>query len=72
MHELNVDAVKQWLNLPSPDPINYPNNPDVFIDWLLEEDWLDTKSLCQQLWKHIRFPDNVLSSLQNPSYSSHP
>lgn len=72
MHELDVDAVKQWLNVASPEPINYPNNPDVFIDWLLEEDWLDTKSLCQQLWKHIRFPDNVLSSLQNPSYSSHP
>ncbi|GAC15523.1 MJ1255/VC2487 family glycosyltransferase [Aliiglaciecola lipolytica] len=63
MDSLDADVVASWLKSPSPEPINYPNSPDVLIDWLLEGDYIDTKSLCEQLWKITRFPESVRLSL---------
>ncbi|WJG09665.1 MJ1255/VC2487 family glycosyltransferase [Aliiglaciecola sp. LCG003] len=63
MPTLDPKIVDTWLTQPSPQPIRYPNNPDIFIDWLLDESWEDTKELCDQLWSQTHFPDDVTQGL---------
>ncbi|GAB5381367.1 MAG: glycosyltransferase family protein [Aliiglaciecola sp.] len=65
MNELDVNLVQQWLPKEPPEPIQYPDNPDVFIDWLMKEDWLDTQPLCDELWRKTKFPTSVLTSLND-------
>ncbi|GAA6184503.1 MJ1255/VC2487 family glycosyltransferase [Aliiglaciecola sp. NS0011-25] len=65
MDSLDPNIVSKWLSKDSPEPITYPNSPDILINWLLEGDYMDTKRLCEQLWKITRFPESVRMSLAN-------
>ena len=65
MMELDHQAVHAWLAKPNQDPILYPSDPNLFIDWLLEEDWDDTDSICKALWQQVRFPRQVEQRLVN-------
>ncbi len=63
MNTLDPETLRAWLPTESPHPIGYPSNPDTFIDWLLEENWYETQSLCDALWQQTVIPASVLSSL---------
>ncbi|WP_109338344.1 MJ1255/VC2487 family glycosyltransferase [Saliniradius amylolyticus] len=63
MHDLDVDALEAWLKLPPGEPIHYPDDPQLLIDWLLERNWQDTQSLCARLWQQVRFPEPVRRKL---------
>lgn len=63
MSNLAPDAIKAWLDKTPPDPVTFPDKPDIFIDWILNEDWYDTRSICEQLWKQVVFPPAVKQKL---------
>lgn len=63
MDSLDADTVAKWLLQESPAPIQYPNCPDTFIDWILDENWDDTKSLCTELWKQTQIPASMQKAL---------
>lgn len=64
MFTLETDAVEQWLALPEAEPVHFPDNPQLFIDWLLKKDWHNTQAICNALWQQVRFPDAVKQRLQ--------
>ena len=63
MLKLEKKAVQQWLEKPSPAPITFPENPSIFIDWLVDEDWYNTKTICDKLWEQVSFPPSVEQKL---------
>lgn len=65
MEELEAKTVRSWINEDSPEPIQFPNSPDVFIDWLLDENWLEVQPLCDALWRITTLPNSVKMSLDN-------
>ncbi len=65
MDKLDPTVVAKWLTVEAPAPITFPSDPDIFIDWLLEENWFDTQGLCNQLWKQVRFPMDVQNQLKH-------
>ncbi|WP_166422737.1 MJ1255/VC2487 family glycosyltransferase [Paraglaciecola sp. 20A4] len=63
MATLDTDIVEEWLLKPAIERIEYPQNPDILIDWLLKRDWQAVDSLCEQLWSKVRFPQSVITQL---------
>lgn len=63
MSTLDSDIVEEWLLKPAIERIEYPQNPDILIDWLLKRDWQAVNSLCDQLWSKVRFPQSVITQL---------
>lgn len=59
MSELCEDTVRQWLPSPAPEPVHFPSDPNVFIDWLLSRRWHDTQAICDLLWQQVKFPQDV-------------
>ena len=65
MRQLDPDAISSWILKPAPAPIQFPDTADMFVDWLLEEEWDDTESICQRLWALVQFPDAVQQRLSS-------
>lgn len=59
MIELDTQAVESWLNRVNPEPIYFPDNPDILIDWIVDGDWDEPEVICQKLWKQVKFPESV-------------
>lgn len=64
MSKLNDRSVSEWLDSPAIQPIQFPNDPQILIDWLLTKDWHNTASICDQLWQQVVFPDAVKQKLE--------
>lgn len=69
MQTLEPTAVDTWLSNPNPVAIQFPDNPQDFIDWLMAEDWHDTDSLCRTLWQKVQFPPALKMRLEQYSTS---
>lgn len=67
MLTLDTDEVENWLDSPSSDPIQFPSDPNVLIDWLLSRQWHDTQAICQTLWSMVRFPEKIERKLHHLS-----
>ncbi len=59
MMELNSASVEKWLREPNPEPIHFPDNPNILINWILSEEWDEPEIICQRLWNQVRFPESV-------------
>lgn len=67
MLSLEKDTVKTWLPSPAPEPVHFPRDPNIFIDWLLTRNWHDTQAICDLLWQQVEFPQSVESKLYHLS-----
>lgn len=56
MERLDRSAVATWLARPAAEPVYYPEVAEQLVDWLLAGDWQDPASLCEGLWRQVRFP----------------
>ncbi|GGW84219.1 MJ1255/VC2487 family glycosyltransferase [Alteromonas halophila] len=63
LFQLDTDIVEEWLVAPDNEAIQFPDNPDIMIDWLIRGNWQDTKSLCDALWKQVRYGDRTRERL---------
>lgn len=63
MQTLDIDEVEHWIAQPDGEPIEFPKDPKILIDWIKSRQWNDTKSVCEQLWKEVKFPDKVRRKL---------
>lgn len=59
MSSLDVEEVEAWLELPAAEPIAFPSDPQILVDWLLQGQWQDTQSICNQLWQQVQFPERL-------------
>lgn len=63
MFRLDTDSVEDWLQSASIEPITFPDNPHILIDWLVRKNWNDTQQVCDELWKQVKFPDHTRDKL---------
>lgn len=63
MESLDVDAVERWLSQPQGEPVQFPSDPKVLVDWILSRQWNDTKAVCDKLWQQVKFPEKVRRKL---------
>ncbi|MDF2179196.1 glycosyltransferase family protein [Aliiglaciecola sp. CAU 1673] len=59
MTTLDTEEVEGWLELPGAEPIHFPNDPQLLVDWLLHGNWQDVKSICHSLWQQVSFPEKL-------------
>lgn len=64
MFSLDTNSVEEWLTAPPGEPILFPDDPNILIDWLLKKQWDDTRTICKALWKQVRFPDMTRQKLR--------
>ncbi|WP_088329445.1 MJ1255/VC2487 family glycosyltransferase [Lacimicrobium sp. SS2-24] len=56
MTTLDTEAVENFLEMAPAEPIGFPSDPQILIDWLIAGQWQDTAGLCRQLWQQVDFP----------------
>ncbi len=65
---LSSETIEDWLSLKDNPIIAYPKTPEVLVNWLLAQDYNDTQTLCQALWKQVTFPADVLKRARELIY----
>lgn len=60
------DVIRQWLPLPKPEPVVYPNVANALIDWILKTGGENFEELQRSLWKDmplrtVDFANSVLA-----------
>ncbi|MDF7670789.1 glycosyltransferase family protein [Orbaceae bacterium ESL0721] len=68
MDNLDADKLKQWLELPSVDPIIYPDVATELANWITEGQTESLLSLSKRLWQQTHFPDHVNNRLKSLGY----
>ena len=63
MYRLDTETVEDWLQSAAIDPITFPDDPQILIDWFIQRDWTDTQQVCDALWKQVKFPDHTRDKL---------
>jgi uncharacterized protein (TIGR00661 family) len=63
MYRLDTDMVEDWLEMAAIEPISFPDNSQILIDWLVRRNWSDTQQVCDELWKRVKFPDHIRHKL---------
>ncbi|AXR08148.1 MJ1255/VC2487 family glycosyltransferase [Salinimonas sediminis] len=63
LFQLDTDIVEEWLAAPENEPIEFPDDPGVLIDWLQRGDFKDTKGLCDALWARVKYGDKTREKL---------
>ena len=68
MRTLDLEAIEQWLQSAPGASVQFPSNPNILIDWILQKQWTDTKSLCASLWQQVKFPPAVQQTLSQLNF----
>lgn len=63
MMNLDPEQLEKWLELPPGQPVKFPSDPSILIDWLVSRKWHDTRSVIKQLWDLVEFPEPVQRKL---------
>ena len=63
LFQLDTDIVEEWLEAPDNEAIAFPDNPNILIDWLINKDFSDTQTICDALWKNVRYGDKTQERL---------
>ena len=63
LFQLDTDIVEEWLSAPANDVIQFPDDPTILIEWLKRGDWQDTQSLCDALWRQVKYSDKTRERL---------
>lgn len=67
METLDTDEVEAWLGASSSEPIRFPSDPNVLIDWLVARQWNNTREICERLWTMVKFPEKIERKLHSLS-----
>ncbi|MEW9797927.1 MJ1255/VC2487 family glycosyltransferase [Alteromonas sp. CYL-A6] len=62
---LDTDTVEEWLATGQTEAVEFPRQPDVLIDWLIQGDWRNTQPLCDALWKQVKFGSQTREKLMS-------
>ncbi|MAY35049.1 MAG: hypothetical protein CMN84_03010 [Spongiibacteraceae bacterium] len=55
MHELSLNQIQNWLSaLPEARRVQYPDVAAALVEWVLSEQWHDTRGLSEDLWRKTR------------------
>lgn len=68
MFRLDTDSVEDWLQSDAIEPITFPDNPHILIDWFVRRNWNDTQQVCDELWKQVKFPDQTRDKLMSLAF----
>lgn len=68
MFRLDTDSVEDWLNSGPIEPIHFPDDPHVMVDWIVKKNWENTQPLCDALWKQVKFPDQTRQKLMTLAF----
>ncbi|MCU7554722.1 glycosyltransferase [Alteromonas sp. ASW11-19] len=68
LFQLETDTVEEWLDAPPTEAISFPDNPHILIDWLIKGDWQDTQTLCDSLWRQVKFGDKTRERLMSLAF----
>ncbi|MFC6441410.1 MJ1255/VC2487 family glycosyltransferase [Bowmanella sp. JS7-9] len=63
MQRLDASAVRRWLTFDSVEPVRFPAKADLLVEWILDENWQDSRELCDALWQQVSFPPDVKQKL---------
>ena len=63
METLDANALRTWLEAPSPGRIRYPDVAGELADWLLAGAKEELASLSRRLWARTLFPEEVCDRL---------
>jgi uncharacterized protein (TIGR00661 family) len=63
MGYLDTDTIENWLETQQNALVQFPQDPNVLIDWLLKRNWHQTSELCKTLWQKVTFPPEVKRKL---------
>ena len=63
LFQLDTDVLEEWLSSPENEPITFPDNANLLIDWIKQGNYSDTKTLCETLWKHVQYGDKTRERL---------
>ncbi len=63
LFNLDTDLVEEWLGTPENEAIQFPDDPTLLIDWLKQGNWQDTQSLCDALWRQVKYGDKTRERL---------
>ncbi|MEM0911659.1 MAG: MJ1255/VC2487 family glycosyltransferase [Pseudomonadota bacterium] len=65
MHQLDSEAIDDWLQQRASVKIEYPTNCDLLIDWIANGDWENPSEIRKKLWESVKFPAQVRQRLLN-------
>ena len=68
MENLNKIKLKNWLDLPSPKPIIYPDVATELAKWIVSGQKEPLLSLSERLWKQTVFPQQVEQRIKSLGY----
>ncbi|MBD3586499.1 glycosyltransferase [Salinimonas sp. HHU 13199] len=63
LFQLDTDTVEKWLEAPDAEAITFPDDPTILINWLKAGNLNDTQSLCDALWKQVKYGDKTRQKL---------
>jgi uncharacterized protein (TIGR00661 family) len=63
LFQLDTDILEEWLTSEDIEPITFPDNANLLIDWIKQGNYTDTKSLCETLWKNVHYGDKTRERL---------
>ncbi len=68
LFQLDTDVVEEWLDAPQNEAIEFPDDPGPLIDWITSGDWQDTHTLCNALWKQVKYGDKTREKLMSLAF----
>lgn len=68
LYQLETDTVEEWLQGPSSEGIEFPDDPTPMLNWIVKGEWHDTKSLCDVLWKDVKFGPKTRERLMSLAF----
>ncbi|OCG01451.1 MJ1255/VC2487 family glycosyltransferase [Gilliamella sp. wkB112] len=68
MENLNTIKLKYWINLPSPEPVIYPDVATELANWIVSGRNESLLSLSERLWAKTVFPKHVQQRIKSLGY----
>lgn len=63
MSSLDTEMIESWLETSQQAHVQFPQDPNDLIDWILKKNWHQTSELCNTLWRKVVFPPEVKRKL---------
>ncbi|ODA35340.1 hypothetical protein A8L45_04020 [Veronia pacifica] len=65
MDDLNPEIIRQWLEKPPAQVVDYPDVAPAIAKWLVKGDFNELPALQNQLWQQAVFPEHVTDLLSD-------
>lgn len=60
MEFLDPTCVRRWLDEKQAERVSYPDVAESLAEWIMQGQWHDSTTLCQQLWQQVDFPSYTI------------